>query len=484
MDIQKIICYQSHLELNDYTPGENFNLEKRLSVFDKIYYKWIPKGLVYDEETKSLRIPAGVSARWVETITGRPIEINYEPDPYEKMSIRLKTPPRNDLQKEAISFLAGTGKFKNYSNYSQLILNLDTGEGKTYTTTALMCFKGLKTIIIINSNKLKTQWVEKLLEYTDIDERSICEFNGSNTCLSILKNPSKYSKYRVFITTHDTLRSFGNTYSWHKVHDLFKAIKVGVKIYDEAHLEFQTIVKIDCYTNTKYSYYLTATFGRSDISENFVYNTCFKSIPKYEQKERTKYDGKKYITYMVYFYHSSPTLAQIDNLKNKYGFKRMAYAKYQLVDDENFFHNISSLVNIMVKKKLKTLILMTTIDGIEDLKEYLKEIFPDTTIGVYHSKITSSNKEDVLNNDIIISTSKSLGVGADIKDLKAVINTESFKSSIVTQQILGRLRKPSDNSTCFYIELVDKAFSTLRQQQKAREKVLKCLVGNIVYLKG
>ena len=127
---------------------------------------------------------------------------------------------------------------------------------------------------------------------------------------------------------------------------------------------------------------------------------------------------------------------------------------------------------------------MTTIDGIEDLKEYLKEIFPDTTIGVYHSKITSSNKEDVLNNDIIISTSKSLGVGADIKDLKAVINTESFKSSIVTQQILGRLRKPSDNSTCFYIELVDKAFSTLRQQQKAREKVLKCLVGNIVYLKG
>ena len=163
--MKKIICYHTHLALNDYMLGECPVLERKLSTFDKIYYKWIPKGFVYDNETRTMLIPAGVSARWVETITGRPIEINYEPDPYEKMSIRLKTPPRNDLQKEAISFLAGTGKFKNYSNYSQLILNLDTGEGKTYTTTALMCFKGLKTIIIINSNKLKTQWVEKLLEY-------------------------------------------------------------------------------------------------------------------------------------------------------------------------------------------------------------------------------------------------------------------------------------------------------------------------------
>lgn len=483
--MKKIICYHTHLALNDYVLGECPVLERKLSTFDKIYYKWIPKGFVYDNETRTMLIPAGVSATWVSSITQRPVEINYEPDPYQKMSIRLTTEPRNDLQREAILFLLGQGKFKNYSKYSQLLLNLDTGEGKTYTTIALLCFKGLKSIIILNSNKIKNQWVDKLKEYTDIDERSICQFNGSSKCLSILENPKKYSSYRVFITTHDTLRSFGNNYGWEKVHELFKTLNVGVKVYDEAHLEFLNIVKIDCYSNTKYTYYLTATFGRSDINENFVYKNCFKSIPKYEQKERTEYKGKQYITYMAYFYKSKPTLAQIDMLKNKYGFNRNAYANYQLTDDEEFFNKINLLVNLMKKKSFKTLILMSTINGIEDLKDILTENFPDLSIGIYHSKIKDQvEKENAVNADIIISTSKSLGVGADIPGLKAVINTESFKSAIITEQILGRLRKPEDGSNCFYIELIDRAFNTLRTQQKAREKVLKKLVGNILYVKG
>ncbi len=482
--MKKIINYHSHLELNDYELGDCEELERRLSTYDKIYYRWIPKGFVYDNEKRTLLIPSGVSSNWISRLTGRELEVVYETDPYEKMSVRLRTEPRSQLQKEAIAFLIGAGKFKNYSKYSQLLLNLDTGEGKTYTTIALLSFKGLKSIIILNSEKIKKQWSEKLKEYTDIDERSICEFNGSAKCLSIINNPKKYSKYKVFITTHDTIRSFGNSNGWENVHELFKSLQVGVKIYDEAHLEFLNIVKIDCYTNTKFTYYLTATFGRSDFSENFVYQNCFKAIPKYEQRERTEYEGKKYINYLVYFYKSNPTIIQLSSIKNKYGFNRIAYSKYQLVDDELFFKNIGTLVSVTMKKSLKTLILMTTINGIEDLADYLVSLFPDKSIGIYHSKVKDIKyKEEALNGDIIISTVKSLGVGADIPGLKAVINTESFKSAIITEQVLGRLRKPSDDSICFYIEIVDKAFSTLRTQQKAREKVLKNLVGNILYLK-
>ena len=86
--------------------------------------------------------------------------------------------------------------------------------------------------------------------------------------------------------------------------------------------------------------------------------------------------------------------------------------------------------------------------------------------------------------DIIVSTMKSMGTGVDILGLRAIINTESYKSKIVTEQALGRLRRPADGSTCVYCELVDKAFSTIRTQQKAREKVLRNIVGKILYLKN
>ena len=127
METKKIISYHSHFELNDYEMGECELLERKLSVYDKIYYKWIPTGFIYDKERKRLLIPSGVSATWVSRITGRELEVNYDPDKYSTMSIRLTQMPRNDLQRECISFLTAKGEFKNYSIYSQLVLNLDTG---------------------------------------------------------------------------------------------------------------------------------------------------------------------------------------------------------------------------------------------------------------------------------------------------------------------------------------------------------------------
>ena len=53
-----IICYRTHIELNQYTLGECPRLEKRLSTYDQVYYTWIPKGYIYDEERKCLLIPS------------------------------------------------------------------------------------------------------------------------------------------------------------------------------------------------------------------------------------------------------------------------------------------------------------------------------------------------------------------------------------------------------------------------------------------
>ena len=172
-------------------------------------------------------------------------------------------------------------------------------------------------------------------------------------------------------------------------------------------------------------------------------------------------------------------------MKNKYGFNRNKYATYQLVHDQYFFTKVAELVQLtVIKKEAKTLLLLTTIEGIEDIKDYLHGLYPNINIAVWHSKIKKEEKENAIENaDLIISTVKSLGVGADIPGLRAVINTESFKSPIVTEQIVGRLRPLADGGTCWYIELIDRAFSTLKNQQKSREKLIRSLVGKVLYVK-
>lgn len=481
----KLKVYNTHTEITQYELGENPKLEQKLSKYDKIYYRFIPIGYLYDDKKKSLLIPSGVSINMVSSMTDRPIEKEYDTDPYDKISVRLRTLPRSELQKESIAFMLGEGQYSNYKNYSQLVLNLDTGEGKTYIAIASICIKQLKTIIIIDNNTVRDQWVQSLLKYTDIDERSILHFTGSSTCESIINKPNKYKQYKVFITTHSTLKSYGDRYGWNKVHELFNNLKVGLKIYDEAHLNFSNIIRVDCYSNTKFTYYLTATLGRSDTSENFIYNTCFRSIPKYIQKERTEYKGKSYIIYLVYTYKSNPTIDDIANLKNKYGFNMMKYSEYQLLNDTKFFSNILTLTKALaVEKNLKTLILTSTINGVEDIADYLTNELTDKVIAKYHSKIDDESKRIAKEADIIVSTMKSMGTGVDIPGLRAIINTESYKSKIITEQALGRLRKPEDGSTCIYCEIVDKAFTTIRTQQRAREKVLRDIVGKILYIKN
>ena len=483
-EIKKIINYQTHLELNDYTMGECRQLETRLSTWDKVYFCWVPKGYVYDKERKALLIPAGVSANWVSGLTNRPIEINYEPDEYEPMHMRIITQPKSKLQEESLRFLAGKGQYASYATYPQLVLNLDTGEGKTYITIAQLANKGLKALIIVNTEKIREQWIKSIIQYTDIDPKKICDFSGSQKCLSMIAWSHMYKHKAIFITNHATIHSFGENHGWDKVHKLFQAMHIGVKVYDEAHLNFANIVKIDCYTNTKITYYLTATFGRSDDAENMIYKQCFTSIPKYEQKKRTVYEGKPYITYLAIFYKSNPTIMQVAKMKNKYGFNRNAYCKYQITEDGMFFPIIRQLVQMTaVDKQYKTLLLVTTIDGIEDMYDYLHREFPDLSIGKYHSKIDPAEKDKAIECRLIISTAKSLGVGADIHGLKALINTESYKSTIITEQIIGRLRKPEDGSGCIYIETIDKDFNTLRSQQRVREKFLRKMVSRIKYVK-
>ena len=50
-----------------------------------------------------------------------------------------------------------------------------------------------------------------------------------------------------------------------------------------------------------------------------------------------------------------------------------------------------------------------------------------------------------------------------------MINCEAFRSKITGNQASGRLRRLGDDIMCYYVELVDTGFASIRAQFKERE---------------
>ncbi len=393
--------------------------------------------------------------------------IDYVPDPYAPISIKMKVPPRDDTQRNAIGFLIGEGDFQYSKKYSQLLLNLEPGAGKTYIAVAGISFLRMRAIIITHMDRIRSQWLDTFNKATDLSEKEICYIDGSKDIDELLKNDN--IKYKVFMINHNTILSYANKHGWDAITEFFKHIKVGIKIFDEAHLNFDNILKIDLNTNTKKTFYLTATFNRSDYNEDKLFSKCFNNVIRYGENEHSR----KHIIYVAIEYNSKPTVADELSVVNFKGFNKISYANY-LKGCQTFYDSLDYAVKYFAEKaEGKMLILSSKIDLCDDIKAFIENALPEKTVSVYHSKISAEDKIKALTCDIICTTPKSAGTGVDIPGLRTVIMTEAYSSKVQAEQISGRLREYSPTAYTFYVELVDIGFSKVYDMYRRRQPVLK-----------
>lgn len=469
--------YSSYI-IPNYNLGDKKFLEEMLSVWNKSYFRYDPIGFEYIESKKELRIPRGLDMSYLEKVFNRNIEVDYTPDSYESASYRLLTEPRDDIQRKSISYLIGEGDFQYTKKYSQLTLNLDTGDGKTYCVIAGLSFLKTKSVIITHQNNIKQQWKESLLNMTDLDKEFICDISGKDDIDILLKKDNW--KFKVYLINHSSIRSYGDKYGWDKITELFQKIKVGVKIYDEAHLEFANIIKLDLHTNTKRTIYLTATFARSEFREDKLFNLCFKNIAKYGIETRN--EKKKHIIYIGLLFNSKPNLDQQASIIGRHGFDRNAYIDYE-IQTQIFFDALEYIIKYFQEKEGKLLVLSSKIDSSEIIAKFLEERFPEKSLSIYNSKVSQEDKEKAKSKDIISSTPKSAGTGFDVPGLRFEINTEPTSSEVIANQVSGRLRLYEKDSYSFYIELVDIGFTKVYNMYKRRLKYFKKKCEKLMELK-
>lgn len=472
----KLYAYRSRYEIHEYELGDIPRLERDMSVWEPNIYQpktghYEPK-YHYDDKNKVLYIPRGYNLKKIEGLVGKTAVFKNDCNCKEKISYSILTPPKTDSQKTGVRYLAGLEDYKWTKEHSQLILNLPTGEGKTYCTIAACSLLGLKTIIIVGTDDLRRQWNAKILEYTNLTQSGVYMINGEKSINKLYKSTGRaLSNYAFYITTHSSIRTYMKNNGAHCLNELFDKLGIGVKVIDEAHLQYENTFLIDCAVNAYKNFYLTATFSQSDKSTDNMFQKAYYDIYKLTLAPTVR----KHVIWILAEYSSHANAIERAMVRGNRGLQKYKYISYQMSKPylANVFKHIMQLLIGRLRLEGKILVLSPKKESCEYFKDLLHEIYPLYKSCVHY---TGSKVDTFEPYGAIFATVSMLGTGNDISDIRAIVNMEPVSSKRNIIQVVGRLRMFAEDKDTYYIEPIDRSIPQVVRMASKRESVLSGIV--------
>ena len=469
--------FDTHIEVTPYILNDEPALELLLSRKDKPTHSLIPIAYYWDRENETLYLPRGVDLAQLEYMfRTKPEEIKNKRAFTSLKHGDLTSEPRDELQENAIDFLLQRGDYGNTMKINQLGLNMPTGTGKTYCTIHALVKGRKRGIIICHTQKVRDQWIEGFKKHTSVPDERVLIVAGSKVIEDIISGNIDPLDYDYFIGLHQSFGSYASQYSWNDLEKFFTATQAEVKVIDEAHLYFQNSLMIDYFSNVPLTYYVTATFGRSDFQENEIYKIAYSRMLRFGNDV----EREKHTLVFVVLKDSHPSNGakrKVDHA-NAYGFSLANYMNYEIEDSSVLEDMIESALSKTQHLEGKRIIISNLVKSVEETARYAKMDCPDDKVIAIHSS-SQESFDDIKDADIICATSKLLGTGGDMKGLRVVISTEPMGSPINIEQLLGRLRPYYDENgeqkdTVFFY-LMDMGFEGVRYKYRRIEKTLRSL---------
>jgi len=460
--------------IKDYIKESCKELEHSLSVWSKLTYSYTFCAYDYNEVTKELTIPSGFDLnKLAKYFPNKEIVYNNELKETRKIkNLTLKFPPNKPIQEEAIKFLLGT---KYTRNSTQKMLSLKTGQGKTYCAINYVSQTLKVPLIVVDQDSLAQQWLERIKHFTNAKDSNVFIISGRDSINKLLKMPKKdFAKVKFFIAIHRTINALIHADKALYV-KLIDHLGIGVKIFDEAHVEFANIFAMDSLNDIE-SIYLTATPSRSNESENKVYQNMFYNVKRMNNIKRLSEEN--YHNIVIVKTNSKPSIDQELDTKSKFGFDVNKFSKYILEERYEHYFNIimTILTDIVLKKEKKKTIIIFHINDLvdtfyKDFSELVEKTKAPLSVGKFNSSIKDRDERfRELEKDIVITTDKSFSKGIDVKNLECVINTVPLSSAPKTEQMIGRLRR-LQNKEVYYFDVIDSGFKSCLNQLTFKNKV-------------
>jgi hypothetical protein len=266
------------------------------------------------------------------------------------------------------------------------------------------------------------------------------------------------------------------------ISDFTKNLGIGVKVIDEAHLEFKDTLLMDFLFNVRRNIYLTATDGRSQRAENTIFKHVFSNATFYKKKETNSKHPDKWVEYITINVNTHVPHGVYQYRVN--GFKGMSpatYGKWVIQRDKKHTHFkvCKELIREIYANEptAKVLVFMPLIELCNECALFLNDLNYDesfkydVTIRTVNSHNSKSVNETNKSADIIVTTIASLGTGSDIKGVTDIICCLPFVCKITAQQVFWRIRYI--DKKCHYYDIVDDSVQMDLYWWRSRSKVLK-----------
>lgn len=363
----------------------------------------------------------------------------------------------------------------------------------TYTSGVGISKYHLKTLIIMHRDNLRKQWLKSLYGMSGYSSKEVYELSDSQELYDIAYGRIKLD-YDVYLMTHATFRAgVARIGSMGMLSKITENLGIGMKIIDEAHLEFRDTLLMDAVMNVKRNLYLTATMGRSQQDENAIFRHVFRNATFYKPSRLlTDSRPKKWVDYITVAVntHCKPAIYQYRVAGGK-GMNPASYGKWVIAYDKNktHFKACAELIKGLYEEDshAKVLVFMPLIDLCSDCQEYLYQRLNhdpsfdyELDIRTINSHNSKSDNERSKKADVIITTIASAGTGTDIPGITDIICCSPYCSKIVAEQVFGRIRYIPKK--CHYYDIYDTSVMLDRIWLKSRYKKLKTLALNIKHI--
>lgn len=480
----KIIVYPTRTVIEPYLE-RNAKIEAQFNVWNEVTHKYDFQAYIKDEANNRLIIPTGFSPYELKYLypsyrieDKRKMCEDYMNANKELKPVKMNFDCRDDIQKNALKFLNKKDNIKDKFKSMQRYLCLKTGEGKTFCAVKYIVDNRDRPIIFVDQESLGSQWENRILQYTDAKPENIFYISGASSIKKLMKmSVEEILSIKFFICCYRTLtNNLKNNAGSSEIKDLFNHLKITLKIFDEAHVEYMSIFKMDMISNTR-SIYLSATPKRSAPNEDKVYQRMFKHVDKHFSGVSEE-SIENYHNIILFHWNSKPELIQQASCSNKYGFSMAKYCSY--LENNRYDQFEEAVYKVLFdcvlanRKKKKTAILFGTLALLnkfdEGLKTYIKTQGYKLVVEKFSGETKKEDKLEILEKaDIILTTDKSFSKGMDVKDLRVLINTVPFSSDTKLTQVVGRLRRIPDKEVTF-IDINDYGFDSIKRQLATKKK--------------
>ena len=332
---------------------------------------------------------------------------------------------------------------------------------------AITC--GEKTLIICPTTSILEQWVDSLKNMFKIPENRILHVSSTS------KLQQMTGDYDWVLVLEQTLQTLVRQKA---LEPLLQKCRFGMKIIDEIHMFLRNNIAIDCCSNIKRSVYLTGTFFRTKEEESNLFNAVYHGILRFEvvdQEDIERYGQPKHIELYSVLINSKLTRREVSHIiikakiSNRKSVQVVSIGRYMDIvcpGDGRVTEYMKQSLAVIKRMRERVnygrmLVLVPSINATKKFRKLIADMYPNLKVGCINSdQPRALNTRVKQEADIVVSTSKSSGVGFDMKDLSILIAIEQFRSPVLVEQISGRLRPRPDKKSTYYVDIADKALGS------------------------